>query len=70
MVNMTNLLTDTTSLVINKAKLVPLLKFISNIDVGSGGAAPRILAEQVVPNGKTVTHVRVKQCDRNNGYFE
>ena len=48
--NTINLLTDTISLTTNKGKLVSVLKFISNIDVRSGGEAPRILAEQVVPS--------------------
>jgi hypothetical protein len=50
-INTINLFIDTISLKINKGKLVTVLKFISNIEVGSGGAAPRILAEQVVPSG-------------------
>lgn len=48
LINTINLLTDTISLRINKDKLVPLLKFVCNIDVGNGGAAPRVLTEQVV----------------------
>lgn len=49
-INTIKLLIDTISLTTNTAKLVPVFKFISNIDVRREGTAPGILTEQMVPS--------------------